>query len=79
MASAGVRRLSPPARKPVLHFDLDWPAGAREQLARYLSLPDARLKTVAGWRGMAYSQHPAYLALRERIYDGLQMAGMAVQ
>jgi Flp pilus assembly protein TadD len=49
---------------------------AREQLARYLLLPAARLKTVAGWRGMAYSQHPSYLALRERIYDGLQQAGM---
>ena len=49
---------------------------AREQLARYLLLPDARIKTVAGWRRMAYSQHPAYLALRERIYNGLQEAGM---
>jgi tetratricopeptide (TPR) repeat protein len=54
-------------------------AEAREQLARYLSLPDTRIKTVAGWRLMAYSEHPAYLALRERIYDGLQKAGMAVQ
>lgn len=49
---------------------------ARAQFAHYLSLPDARLKTVAGWRRMAYSQHPAYLALRERIYSGLQEAGM---
>ncbi|MET3841800.1 winged helix-turn-helix domain-containing protein [Bradyrhizobium sp. OAE829] len=49
---------------------------AREQLARYLSLPDARIKTVAGWRRMAYSQHPGYLALRDRIYSGLQEAGM---
>ena len=52
---------------------------AREQLARYLSLPDARIKTVAGWRRMAYSQHPAYLALRERVYDGLQKAGMVAE
>ena len=51
---------------------------ARAQLARYLSLPDARIKTVAGWRRMAYSQHSAYLALRERIYDGLEKAGMPV-
>ena len=51
---------------------------AREQLARYLSLPDARIKTVAGWRRMAYSQHPSYLALRERIYKGLREAGMPV-
>lgn len=52
-------------------------AEAREQLARYLSLPESRLKTVEGWRGMAYSDHPAYLALRERIYNGLELAGMA--
>jgi TolB-like protein len=51
-------------------------AEAREQLARYFSLPDANLKTVAGWRGMAYSQNPEYLALRERIYAGLETAGM---
>lgn len=54
-------------------------AEAREQLARYLSLPQSRLKTVEGWRRMAYSEHPAYLALRERIYTGLEQAGMTVQ
>jgi TolB-like protein/cytochrome c-type biogenesis protein CcmH/NrfG len=52
---------------------------AREQLAHYLALPDSRIKTVEGWRRMAYSEHPAYLALRERIYNGLQQAGMTVQ
>jgi hypothetical protein len=52
---------------------------AHEQLARYLSLPDSHIKTVEGWRRMAYSENPAYLALRERIYKGLQQAGMAVQ
>ncbi|MFO1158062.1 MAG: winged helix-turn-helix domain-containing protein [Reyranellaceae bacterium] len=51
---------------------------ARAQLARYLSLPQTRVVTIAGWRRMAYSHHPAYLALRERIYDGLQRAGMPV-
>ncbi|MGE0714327.1 MAG: winged helix-turn-helix domain-containing protein [Alphaproteobacteria bacterium] len=51
-------------------------AESRRQLARYLSLPDAQVRTVAGWRRMAYSHHPAYLALRERIYDGLHKAGM---
>lgn len=49
---------------------------AREQLVRYFALPDARIRTVEGWRRMAYSQHPTYLALRERIYSGLQEAGM---
>lgn len=51
-------------------------SAAREELARYLTLPEAHLKTVAGWQGMGYSQHPAYLALRDRIYDGLRNAGM---
>lgn len=51
---------------------------AREQLARYFALPDTRIITVAGWRRMAYSQHPAYLALRDRIYSGLQEAGMPI-
>ena len=52
---------------------------ARHQLARYLLLRNARVRTVAGWRRMAYSHHPAYLALRERIYDGLQRAGMPLE
>jgi len=54
-------------------------AEAREQLERYLSLRDAHIRTIAGWRRMAYSQDPAYLALRERIYEGLRKAGMAEQ
>jgi TolB-like protein/DNA-binding winged helix-turn-helix (wHTH) protein len=54
-------------------------AEAREQLERYLSLPDAHTKTVAGWRNMAYSEDPAYLAMRHRIYEGLRKAGMAEQ
>jgi TolB-like protein/Flp pilus assembly protein TadD len=54
-------------------------AEARQQLARYLSLPESRVRTVEGWRQMAYSENPAYLALRERIYNGLQQAGMALK
>jgi TolB-like protein len=54
-------------------------AEAREQLGRYLSLRDAHLRTIVGWRRMAYSDDPAYLALRERIYEGLRKAGMAEQ
>lgn len=49
---------------------------AREQLTRYFSLPNANIKTVAGWRGMAYSYNSDYLKLRERIYAGLEKAGM---
>ena len=54
-------------------------AEAREQLQRYLSLRDAHVRTIAGWRRMAYSEDPAYLALRERIYEGLREAGMVEQ
>jgi TolB-like protein len=54
-------------------------AEAREQLGRYLSLRDAHIRTIAGWRRMAYSEDPAYLTLRERIYEGLRKAGMAEQ
>jgi adenylate cyclase len=52
---------------------------AREQLDRYLSLHDAHVRTIEGWRRMAYSEDPAYLALRERIYEGLRKAGMPEQ
>jgi hypothetical protein len=52
---------------------------AREQLERYVSLRDAHVRTIAGWRRMAYSEDPAYLALRERIYEGLRKAGMTEQ
>lgn len=51
---------------------------ARAELGRYAALPEARNKTVAGWRRMAYSEHSAYLSLRERIYEGLTKAGMAI-
>jgi hypothetical protein len=54
-------------------------AEAREQLDRYLSLHDAHVRTIEGWRRMAYSEDPAYLALRERIYEGLRKAGMPEQ
>ena len=51
-------------------------AEAREGLKRYYSLPHTRTKTIASWRKMGISDHPAYLALRERINDGLRRAGM---
>ena len=31
------------------------------------------------WREMAYSDHPAYLAFRARLYEGLRQAGMPEQ
>jgi hypothetical protein len=49
---------------------------ARETLARYLSLPGTKTRTIAAWKEMAYSNNPTYLASRERIHDGLRKAGM---
>jgi TolB-like protein len=51
-------------------------AEAQEQLKTYLSLRDTTTTTIAGWRRMAYSDNPIYLAFRERIYEGLRQAGM---
>lgn len=51
-------------------------AEAHEQLKAYLSLRDATIRTIVGWRGMSYSDNPVYLAFRERIYEGLGKAGM---
>ena len=51
-------------------------AQAKETLQRYLSLPGAKTRTIAGWKAMAYSDNPIYLAFRERIYDGLRRIGM---
>jgi TolB-like protein/Tfp pilus assembly protein PilF len=50
---------------------------AKETLKQYLSLPGAKTRTIAGWKAMAYSDNPVYLAFRERIHDGLRRAGMA--
>jgi adenylate cyclase len=51
-------------------------AEAHAQLKTYLSLRDTTTRTIAGWRRMAYSDNPAYLAFRERVYAGLSKAGM---
>jgi TolB-like protein/Tfp pilus assembly protein PilF len=51
-------------------------AEAREALKRYLSLPRATTRTIAGWKKMGISDHPAYLALRARINEGLEKAGL---
>lgn len=49
---------------------------AKEMLKRYLSLPGAKTRTIAAWKAMAYSDNPIYLALHERIHEGLRRAGM---
>ena len=51
-------------------------AEARETLKQYLSLPAPRPGPSLGWRAMAYSDNPVYLAFRERIHEGLRKAGM---
>ncbi len=52
---------------------------AREMLARYLALGQARVKTIAQFKALDSSTNPRYLALRERLYDGLRKAGMPEQ
>jgi hypothetical protein len=49
---------------------------AGEKLRQYLSLRSTKTRTIAGWRAMAYSDNPVYLAFRERIHEGLRKAGM---
>jgi Flp pilus assembly protein TadD len=49
---------------------------ARETLKQYLSLRGTKTRTIVGWRAMAYSDNPVYLAFRERIHEGLRKAGM---
>jgi adenylate cyclase len=51
-------------------------AEARQTLKHYLSLRGTKTKTIAGWRAMAYSDNPDYLAFRERIHEGLRKAGL---
>jgi adenylate cyclase len=51
-------------------------AEAREALKRYLSLPRTKLRTITDWTKMGLSDHPAYLALRRRINEGLHKAGL---
>ncbi len=48
---------------------------ARSHLARYLER--GAIATVAGWKAREDSDNPAYLAFRERFYEGLRKAGMA--
>jgi tetratricopeptide (TPR) repeat protein len=52
-------------------------ADARDALRRYLSLPRTKSRAIADWKKMGLSDHPAYLALRARIMEGLRRAGMA--
>jgi adenylate cyclase len=51
-------------------------AEARETLRRYLALPGTRSKTIAQWKALSWTDDPGYLALREKLYQGLRSAGM---
>jgi TolB-like protein/Tfp pilus assembly protein PilF len=51
-------------------------AEAREELQRYLAMPEARVKTIAALKLQRNSNNPSYLATRERFYEGLRKAGM---
>ena len=51
-------------------------AEARDMLERYFLIPGTKTRTIARWRSLAYWHNPAYLAFRERFYDGLRKAGM---
>ena len=49
---------------------------AHEALAAYLRTNPA-VNTIASLRANAQSNHPVYLAQRERLYEGMRLAGMA--
>ncbi len=52
-------------------------AEARETLKRYLAIPSVRTRSIAAWKARTDSTDPAYLTMRERVYDGLLKAGMS--
>ena len=49
---------------------------ARDTLQRYLALSGAKTRTVAQWRATSWADSPAYLAFRDRLYEGLRIVGM---
>jgi adenylate cyclase len=56
-------------------------AEAHEALQRYLALPAAARKTIAGWRGFkdqltSENSDPRYLEFWDRMIEGLRKAGM---
>lgn len=51
-------------------------AEARDLLRRYFLIRGAKTKTMVQWKALTYWDEPAYLAFRERFYQGLRKAGM---
>jgi len=51
-------------------------AEASETLRRYLALDSAKTRTIARWKSSEWGDNPGYLAFREKLYEGLRIAGM---
>jgi len=51
-------------------------AEARDVMNHYLAQRGTKIRTIARWRATGYSDHPVYLAFRERILEGQRKAGM---
>jgi adenylate cyclase len=49
---------------------------AHDALTRYLSLPRTRTKTIAEFKKQPASDNPTYMAMLDRVYEGLRKAGM---
>jgi len=45
-------------------------------LKRYLALDGAKTRTIAQWKSSGWGDNPDYLAFREKLYEGLRVAGM---
>jgi tetratricopeptide (TPR) repeat protein len=49
---------------------------SRDILERYLLLSTTKARTISQWKIARISDHPVWLAYRERLYEGLRIAGM---
>ena len=69
---------NPDFPKPIAHLAAmtGKTAEAREALRRYLALPGTKSRTIAQWRALSWADNPGYVALREKLYEGLRSAGM---
>ena len=49
---------------------------SRDVLKRYFLLTTTKTRTISQWKIARISDNPAWLAYRERLYEGLRIAGM---
>jgi hypothetical protein len=49
---------------------------SRDVLKRYFLLTTTKARTISQWKIARISDNPAWLAYRERLYEGLRIAGM---